>query len=96
MSAIVTRTKILCPSQRTGLISRPRLLGMLDDILDFPFTLISAPAGYGKTSLLIDLVQQSDFPICWFSLDKFDVEPRRFLDHFIASIQLHFPDFGRE
>ena len=44
MSVIVTKTKILPPNQRLGLISRPRVLKLLDDILDYPFTLISAPA----------------------------------------------------
>ncbi|MCJ7734510.1 MAG: hypothetical protein MUP11_08170, partial [Anaerolineales bacterium] len=87
MSVTVTRTKILLPHRRPDLLSRPRLLNMLNDILDFPFTLISAPAGYGKTSLLIDLAHQGDFPICWFSIDDLDQDPKRFLVHLLSSIQ---------
>ena len=94
MKASITRTKILSPSQRAEIVSRPRVLALLDDILDYPFTLISAPAGYGKTSLLIDYVRQADFPVCWLRLDSLDQDPSRFLDHLIACIQIQFPDFG--
>ena len=94
MKASITRTKILSPSQRAEIVSRPRVLALLDDILDYPFTLISAPAGYGKTSLLIDFVRQADFPVCWLRLDSLDQDPTRFLDHLIACIQIQFPDFG--
>jgi len=94
MGSTVTRTKILVPRRREDLLSRPRLLHILDDILDYPFTLISAPAGYGKTSLLIDLVQQAEYPVCWYSLDKLDQDPQRFLDHLIGCVQIRFPGFG--
>ncbi len=94
MGTSVTRTKILIPRRRDDLLSRPRLLRILDDILDYPFTLISAPAGYGKTSLLIDLVQQAEYPVCWYSLDKLDQDPQRFLDHLIGCVQICFPGFG--
>ncbi len=94
MGSIITRTKILVPRRRENLLSRPRLLNALDDILDYPFTLISAPAGYGKTSLLIDLVQGAEYPVCWYSLDKLDQDPQRFLDHLIGCVQICFPGFG--
>lgn len=94
MGTSITRTKILVPRRREDLLRRPRLLRILDDILDYPFTLISAPAGYGKTSLLIDLVQQAEYPVCWYSLDKLDQDPQRFLDHLIGCVQIRFPGFG--
>ena len=94
MSVTVTRTKIVVPHRRSDLLSRPRLLLMLDDVLDYPFTLISAPAGYGKTTLMIDLAAQADYPTCWYSLDILDQDPLRFLVHLVSSIQSQFPHFG--
>jgi ATP/maltotriose-dependent transcriptional regulator MalT/DNA-binding SARP family transcriptional activator len=96
MSVSVTRTKILLPRRRSDLISRNRLLTLLDDVLDYRFTLISAPAGYGKTSLLVDFAHQAEYPICWLSLDPLDQDIHRFLTHLLKSIQLIFPDFGSQ
>ena len=96
MSVSVTRTKILLPRRRSDLISRPRLLALLDDVLDYRFTLISAPAGYGKTSLLVDFAYQAEYPICWLSLDPLDQDFHRFLTHLLNSIQLNFPNFGSQ
>ena len=94
MSVTVTRTKILLPRRRPDLMSRLRLLELLDDVLDYRFTLVSAPAGYGKTSLLIDLAHQAKYPISWLSLDSLDQDLQRFLTHLIKSINLKFSDFG--
>jgi len=94
MSVTVTRTKILVPKRRSDLLSRSRLICVLDDVLDYPYTLISAPAGYGKTSLMIDLAHQANYPFCWYSIDPLDLDPNRFLTHFIHAIQIQFPDFG--
>ncbi len=94
MSVTVTRTKILVPKRRPDLLTRSRLISLLDDVLDYPFTLISAPAGYGKTSLMIDLAHLADYPVCWFSIDPLDIDPNRFLTHFIHAIQVKFPEFG--
>jgi len=94
MSVTVTRTKILVPKRRPDLLSRSRLISIFDDVLDYPYTLISAPAGYGKTSLMIDLAHQASYPICWYSIDTLDIDPKRFLTHFIHAIQIQFPNFG--
>ena len=94
MRITVTRTKILQPKPRPDLLSRSRLLQLLDDVLDYPFTLISAPAGYGKTSLLVDLAHKAEYPVCWLSLDPLDQDLKRFLTHLLASISLKFPNFG--
>jgi len=96
MSVSITRTKILLPRRRSDLITRNRLLTLLDDVLDYRFTLISAPAGYGKTSLLIDYAHLAEYPICWFSLDPLDQDIHRFLTHLLKSIRLIFPDFGSQ
>lgn len=94
MSVTVTRIKILTPRCRPDLISRPRLLKLLDDVLDYRFTLVSAPAGYGKTSLLVDLAHRVKYPVSWLTLDSLDQDLQRFLTHLIKSINLNFSDFG--
>lgn len=92
----ITRTKLLIPQRRRELLSRPRLLDLLSELLDFRLIIIAAPAGYGKTSLLIDFSTYFDWPVCWLSLDPLDNDPHRFLSHFVMSIRQQFPDFGDE
>ena len=77
------------------MISRQRLLEIMDDLLDYQLTLVTAPAGYGKTSLLVDLADQIDVPFCWLSLDPLDQDLYRFLVHFVAAVRNQFPGFGR-
>lgn len=92
---LVTQTKILVPRRRAEILSRPRLLNVLLEALDQRLVIVAAPAGYGKTSLLIDFCRRAEFPVCWLALDSLDRDPLRFLTHFIAAIQLRFPAFGK-
>ena len=94
MSYPITRTKVILPKRHRDLLSRHRLLSMLDDLLEYRLTLIAAPAGYGKTSLLVDLAAQVEFPVCWLAIDPLDHDFLRFINHFVAAIQQQFPDFG--
>ena len=55
-----------------------------------------APAGYGKTSLLLDWAHDTDFPVAWYTLDEFDNTPHTFLTYLIESIRVQFPKFGSQ
>ena len=96
MSITITFTKIVVPRRRGDLLTRNRLNRYLDDLIDCKILLVAAPAGYGKTSLLVDWVHQSDLPVCWFSLDRLDQDFYRFVTHFLAAISQVFPSFGKQ
>jgi LuxR family transcriptional regulator, maltose regulon positive regulatory protein len=96
MPITVTRTKVVLPRRRADLFSRQRLLDTLYDLLDCKLIIVSAPAGYGKTSLILDFAHQAEFPVCWYALDILDHDIRRFLTYFIAAIGHRFPSFGQQ
>ena len=82
-------TKLYLPPRRTRLVSRPRLLDLLNEGLTRPLTLISAPAGFGKTTLLRewrDTPAGRDYPLAWISLDHDDNDPSTFLLYVIAAL----------
>jgi len=90
----ISKTKIVVPHRRSEILSRPRLLESMKTYLGNKLILLSAPAGYGKTSLLIDFVQTVDMKVCWLSLDVRDRNPQRFMAYLMASLQEHLPGVG--
>jgi LuxR family transcriptional regulator, maltose regulon positive regulatory protein len=88
-------TKLSQPRLGSDLIPRPRLLERLNAGLGGKITLVCAPAGYGKTTLLAAWVETIDRPIAWLSLDEHDDELSSFVRSLTAALQNVFPDaFG--
>ena len=83
----IVRTKIIIPRRRSEILSRQRLLEILDNVIDLKLLILAAPAGYGKTSLMIDFTYHTQLPVCWFALDTLDTDAQRFIAHFISSIR---------
>jgi len=87
-------TKLFIPRPRKNLVSRPRLVERLNSGLDRKLTLIAAPAGFGKTTLLSDWIPQSTRCVTWLSLDEGDNDPTKFWAYLITSLQGLQPDLG--
>ena len=78
-------TKLSFPFTRPELVARPRLQEQLARGLQGPLTLIIAPAGFGKTTLLASFVATSPMPVAWLSLDQNDNQEKRFL-HYLTAV----------
>jgi LuxR family maltose regulon positive regulatory protein len=87
-------TKLSIPSVRRILVPRPRLIDQLNLGLERKLTLISAPAGYGKTTLANAWLNQGPFPAAWISLDESDNDLARFLTYFVASLKKIHAEIG--
>jgi LuxR family maltose regulon positive regulatory protein len=89
MTAPLLTTKLYIPPPRPSLVARPRLLEQLNGGLHLgrKLTLVSAPAGFGKSTLLSAWVARCERPVAWISLDKGDNEPQRFLAYLVAALQ---------
>ncbi|RIK29030.1 MAG: hypothetical protein DCC56_14300 [Anaerolineae bacterium] len=87
-------TKLFIPRPRKNLVSRPRLVERLNAGLDKKLTLITAPAGFGKTTLLSEWIPQSPRCVTWLSLDASDNDPVKFLAYFVKSLQRLRADLG--
>ena len=92
----IIQTKLHRPQMPSGHLHRQQLVDRLNLNLYRPLTLISAPAGYGKSTLAACWVDGCDIPAAWISLDKKDNDIRRFISYFIASVRSVFPDACEE
>jgi LuxR family maltose regulon positive regulatory protein len=77
-------TKLYIPPPRPELVPRPRLIERLNAGLHRKLTLVSAPAGFGKTTLLSEWVASNGRPVAWLLLDKGDDDPTQFRRHAIT------------
>ena len=95
MSAPILATKLYMPAPRPRVVARPRLMERLDAGLGGKLTLISAAAGFGKTTLVSAWVAGCGRPAAWLSLDEGDSDPTRFLAYLIAALQTVAPSVGQ-
>jgi LuxR family maltose regulon positive regulatory protein len=89
---VLIRTKLYRPRVTDGLVPLLRVRQTLDLELDRPLTLVCAPAGFGKTTLLSDWLANCPRPSAWLSLDEQDNNPSVFLTYLIAAIRTIFPE----
>ena len=92
----ILATKLYIPPPRPKVVQRPHLLQRLNEALLYMpgVTLISAPAGFGKTTLISEWVADGQRPAAWLSLDDGDNDPARFLAYLIAALQIIAPNLG--
>ncbi len=102
MSVPILAAKLYIPPLRSNLVPRPRLIQRLDEDLYQPegftrrLTMISAPAGYGKTTLAVEWLRRGNLRSAWLSLDEGDNDPARFLTYLIAALRQIHGKIGRD
>src|SRR6266699_2313140 len=94
MPTPILATKLYIPRLRPNVVSRPRLLERLNEGLHRKLTLIAAPAGFGKTTLISAWVAGCDRQVAWLSLVKGESDPTLFLTYLVAALQTIAPDIG--
>src|SRR3712207_5385687 len=94
MSTPILATKLYIPLPQPKVVLRPRLIERLNEGLHRRLTLISAPAGFGKTTLLSEWLAGCQRPAAWLSLDEGDNDPTRFLSYLVAALQTIAANIG--
>ena len=87
MEKALLATKLYIPPPRGDLVQRDRLLKKLHQGLSRKLTLVSAPAGFGKSALLSEYAADCGIPVAWISLDSTDNNPHRFLAYIVAAVK---------
>jgi LuxR family maltose regulon positive regulatory protein len=96
MSISILATKLFIPPPRPGIVPRPHLIERLNEVLvaGRKLALISAPAGFGKTTLVSEWVASCGQPVAWLSLDDGDNDLTRFLTYLVAALQTIVANIG--
>lgn len=89
-------SKVELPARRNTIVHRERLIDALAEVAHRRVAVISAPPGYGKTTLLKDFASTRKEPVLWYSLDERDVDATTFLRYFVAAGRVHWPSFGEQ
>ena len=99
MESALAATKLHVPAPRSALIGRARLIDRLERGLASRLVLVSAPAGFGKTSLLtqwLATVAGHGHTVAWLALDQSDNRAPVFWPHLVAAVKTAVPDFGAD
>jgi len=96
MDIPLLRTKIQPPSISTRIIVRDRLIQLINQSKEARLILVSAPAGFGKTTLVNSWLDQTGIPVAWIGLEKEENDLVRFLNYLISALQLIDPLIGQE
>ncbi len=89
---LLLRTRLAPPRLHRRLLPRPALTAKLREALDYRLTLVQAGTGYGKSTALAALAEDSGPILCaWYSIAEADTDPQRFLSYLIAAFRLHLP-----
>lgn len=88
------QTKLLVPHTLSGLVPRQRLNDSLDRALQGKLTLVTAPAGFGKTTVIAEWIRRSSLPVAWLSLASGENDPVRFWNYLAASVNKLQPGMG--
>src|SRR5689334_13963274 len=94
MALPLLQTKLHIPLSHAPLVARPSLLARVDNGVARPLTLVAAPAGFGKTTLIGAWIAQTRHAVAWLSLDDEDNDPTYFLTYLIAALQTRQPQVG--
>jgi LuxR family maltose regulon positive regulatory protein len=95
MATALLKTKLRAPPGRSERVLRERLIDRLSAGVQGRLTLVSAPAGFGKTTLVTEWVQRAGRSFTWLSLDEHDNDPARFLTYLVAALQEIDPGIGQ-
>ena len=93
---LLIRTKLHRPQVAADHVHRPQLLDRLNNQLHRPLTLVSAPAGYGKSTLISCWLNDCDLPSAWLSIEESENDLRLFITYFLAAVQTVFPQVGKK
>ncbi|MGD8814446.1 MAG: LuxR C-terminal-related transcriptional regulator [Anaerolineales bacterium] len=96
MKPAILTSKLCIPPCRSDFVPRPHLLKLLNESKDLKLTLISAPAGFGKTTLVSMWAEQASIPIAWLSIEEQENDITRFLTYIIAAFQAVDPEIGED
>lgn len=91
MPAPVLPTKLYVPRPRTGAVARPRLLARLEEGPYRKLTVVAAPAGFGKTTLVAAWLAARERTVAWLSLDEADRDPGRLRAYLVAALERACP-----
>src|SRR5215218_4963626 len=94
MPTPILATKLFVPPLRPKVVPRPRLIERLNEGLHGKLTLVLAPAGFGKTTLVSAWIATGERPAAWLSLDEGDNDATRFLTYLVTALQTVAPSIG--